>query len=117
MLRKKKVVGPHGGDDKTGSSKEDMEESWEMVAMEKDELELLTRKPTQEDIEASMAAGQESWVVGKEDHGIPLCVLLAQASIPVVRGSRLFAALACQQMLILYFVCDMLMCLWRRYVD
>ena len=64
MLRKKKVVGPHGGDDKTGSSKEDMEESWEMVAMEKDELELLTRKPTQEDIEASMAAGQESCMGG-----------------------------------------------------
>lgn len=74
MLRKKKVAGPRGGDDKTESSKEDMEESWEIVAMDKDELELL--KPSaQEDIEANMAAGQESWVVVKDHAGMPLCLL------------------------------------------
>lgn len=64
MLRKKKGGVLRGGDDKTESTREDTEESWELVAGEKEELDQLLRKPpTQEVIEANMAAGQESWVV------------------------------------------------------
>lgn len=92
MLRKKKVAGPRGGDDKTESSKEDMEESWEIVAMDKDELELL--KPSaQEDIEANMAAGQESWVVVK-DHAWDASVSSALNPLSCL-APLLFAALAC----------------------
>ena len=115
MLRKKKAVGPHGGDDKTGSSKEDVEESWEMIAMDKDELELLTRKPTQEDIEANMAAGQESWVV-VTDHGMGClgvsCSHRPQSLLcvtPLLLASCLSLSTDAYSV---FCFCDMLMCLW-----